>query len=142
MDYNHPNYLIIRDRQMMPGSISAAGLESAYIGSSLKVYTKAVVLGVSFRTLSASALASVSMRVSRVESAGTLSTWQSYTILVSAGAKWDISLASGMTLDDIRQAAALACSAASLDKVPVLSDIIWRYRYLPDDTQFSNATLG
>jgi hypothetical protein len=141
MEYNHPNYLVIRDR-VLSGTISAAGLESAYIGSSLKTYTKCVVTGVAFRINSASAYASVSMRVARVQSAGTISVWQTSTILTSIGAIYDISLASGLTVHDLHEAAALACSAASLDKVPVLSDIIWRYRCLPDDTQISNATLG
>jgi hypothetical protein len=141
MDYDHPNYLVIRDRHLT-GNISAAGLESAYIGSSLKTYTKAVVIGVAFRVGSVSAAASVSMRVARVQSSGTISVWQNSTILVSAGGIYDISLASGLTVADLHEAAALACSAASLDKVPVLSDIVWRYRMIQDDTQLSNDTLG
>ena len=139
--YDNPNFTIVQTRQLS-GSISAAGLESAYLGSSLKVYNKCVVTGVAFRTASASAAASVTMRVVRVESAGTISIWQNSTILFSAGAIWDISLASGMTIADLKQAACLAVSAASLDKAPVISDIIWRFRVLPNDEQASNNTLG
>lgn len=135
-EYNHPNFLVIRDRQLS-GAISAAGVGSAYVGSSLKVFTKAVVTGVAFRVGSGgSAAGTNSMRISRVGTGGTLSTWQTYTMACSAGASaagdvHDVSLASAMTIHSLGEAAALAGVAASLDKVAVLSDVVWKYRILP-----------
>ena len=143
LKYDHPNFLIIRERQLT-GAISAAGVASAYIGSSLKVFTKPVVTGVSFRVGSGgSAAGTNSMKVSRVGTGGTQSTWQTYTMACSAGASaagevHDVSLASGMTIHSLGEAAALSGVAASLDKVAVLSDVVWRYRILPYDMPGGN----
>src|SRR5687768_9435867 len=84
--YDHPNFLVIRERQLS-GAISAAGLESAYVGSSLKVAQKAIVLGVTLRVGSGgSAAGTNSIKISRVGISGTQSTFAVQTTPMSAGA--------------------------------------------------------
>lgn len=137
-NYDHPNFLVVRERHLS-GAISAAGLESAYVGSSLKVAQKAIVLGVTLRVGSGgSAAGTNSIKISRVGLSGTQSTFQVATTPMSAGASAagdviDISLTSALTLSSLGEAAAVAGVAASLDKVAVLSDVVWRYRLLPVD---------
>lgn len=143
-NYDHPNFLIIREKSLS-GAISAAGVGSAYVGSSLKVAQKALVLGVTFRVGSAgSAIATNSIKVARVDLAGTQSAMQVYTFGASAGMTdvYDISLTTGFTVHSLGEAAALNGNAASLDKVVVLSDVIWRYRLLPANDIPSIANLG
>ena len=136
--YDHPNFLVIRERALT-GAISAAGLDSAYVGASLKVAQKAIVLGVTLEVGSGgSAAGTNSIRVSRMNAAGTLSNHQTHTVMVSAGASAvndviDISLSVGMTIHSLAEAAVLRGNAASLDKAGVLKDVIWRYRLLPPD---------
>ena len=137
-NYDHPNFLVIRDKHLS-GAISAAGLGSAYVGSSLKVYTKALILGCTVRVGSGgSAAGTNSLKVARIGEAGTISNMQVSTITTSAGASaagdvWDISLTAGFTVHSLGEAAAVVGVAASLDKVFVLSDVVWRYRLLPDN---------
>lgn len=135
-NYDHPNFLVIRERALS-GAISTAGLGSAYVGSSLKVAQKAIVLGVTLRVGSGgSAAGTNSIKISRVGEQGTQSTFQVATTPMSAGASAagdviDISLTSLLTLNSLGEAAAVANVAASLDKCAVLSDVVWRYRLLP-----------
>lgn len=144
--YDHPNFLVIRDTHKS-GAISAAGLDSAYVGASLKVAQKAIVLGVTVEVGSGgSAAGTNSLRIARMNAAGTLSNQQTQTVMVSAGASAlndviDISLSTGMTLHSLAEAAVLRGNAASLDKVAVLKDVVWRYRLLPPDIP-QNANIG
>jgi len=150
--YDHPEYTVIREKHITGALSVATAVNSAYAGSTMRSSMKCVITGIGFRIGSGgSAAGSNSMQVSRVNGAGTVSTWQVMTQIFSAGASgasfgkntWDISLASAMTLASIGEAAVLIGQAASLDKIPVLSDIVWRYRILyQGDSEISPATLG
>lgn len=132
MDYSHPEFLIVRDG-VLSGNISCAAATSAFVGSSLKVRTKAIVLGCTFRVGSAgSAAGSNSFKIARIDTSGTISNMQTKTLTAPvAGDVIDMSLTSGFTVHSLGEAAALVGNAASADKIPVLSDVIWRYRILP-----------
>lgn len=144
--YDHPDYLVVRERHLS-GTISAAAVGSAYIGCSLKVSQKAVVLGVQARVGSGgSAAGSNSLKVARIGTGGTISNIQVLTITTSAGASaagdvHDISLTTPFTVASLGEAAGLVGNAASLDKVIVLSDVVWRYRWLPVDKKV-NENIG
>ena len=130
-EYDDPNFLIIRERQFS-AAISTAAVGSAYIGCSLKVYTKALILGCVARSGSVSAAATNSLSIARIGTAGTISNMQTFTFAsVAAGTELVMSLTAGFTVNSIGEAAGLTGSAASFDKVAVLADVIWQYRLLP-----------
>lgn len=145
-NYDHPNFLVVRERHLT-GAISAAGLGSTYVGSSLKVAQKAIVLGCTFRVGSGgSASGTNSFKIARTDLSGTISNFQVLTQLISAGASalnevYDISLNTLLTIASLGEGAALVGQAASLDKVAVLNDVVWRYRILPPDIP-QNANQG
>lgn len=147
MEYDNVNFLIIRERALA-GTISTAAATSTYIGSSLKVRDKCVVLGATVRVGSGgSAAGTQTLAIVKTDVLGTiLTTWQKYSLTSSAGASaladvYDISLSSPFTLESIGVAAGITGNAASLDKIVVLSDIIWRYRMLPVQLPI-NANMG
>ncbi len=131
-EYNDPNFLLIRT-QAFNGSISTAALTSAYIGASLKVYTKCLVLGCMARVGSVSASGTNTLSIAKTDVSGTiLSTYGAFSFAsAAAGNEREMSLTTGFTVSSIGEAAVLTGNAASLDKVPVLQDVIWRYRILP-----------
>jgi len=135
--FDHPNFLVIRER-CLSGTISTAAATSTYIGSTLKIRDKCVVLGATCRVGSGgSAAGTQTLAIVKLDSLGTiLSTKQVHSLTSSAGASalndvYDISLASPFTLASIGEMAGITGNAASLDKIVVLSDVIWRYRVLP-----------
>lgn len=136
--HDHPNFLVIRERHLS-GAISAAAVGSAYIGSSLKVYTKAIVLGCTVRVGSGgSAAGTNSLKIARIDTLGTISNFQVATTPMSVGASAagdviDISLTTALTVHSLGEAAALVGHAASADKMAVFSDVVWRYKLLPAD---------
>ena len=146
--YDHPNHVVIRDVDRC-GAFSCAAVASGYVNAGLRVRNKSVIVGVAFRVQSGgSAAGSNSFKVNRVGAAGTASTWQVLTTISSAGASaagdvYDISLASALTVHSIGEGVELAGNAASLDKIPVLSNVIWRYRVLPGgDDEVTTITAG
>jgi hypothetical protein len=147
--YDHPNHVVIRDKHVTGALSVATAVDSAYVGTTLRSRNKAVIVGVAFRVGSGgSAAGSNSFKLSRINAAGTVSTWQVLTQLVSAGASaagetYDISLVSGLTVHSLGEGAVLIGQAASLDKIPVLSDVVWRYRILPGgDDEVTHITAG
>src|SRR5689334_22243821 len=147
--YDHPNHVVIRDKHVTGALSVATAVDSAFVGTTLRQRNKAVIVGVAFRIGSGgSAAGSNSFKVTRINTAGTVSTWQVLTQLISAGASaagetYDISLVSALTVASLAEGAVLVGQAASLDKIPVLSDVVWRYRILPGgDDEVTNATLG
>ena len=147
--YDHPNHVVIRDKHVTAAGISAGAVQSGYIGSTLRTRNKAVVVGCAFRVGSGgSAAGSNSIAIARVLAGGSKSSWQVLTIAMSAGASaagdcYDISLVSAMTIASLGDCALLRPNAASLDKVAVLTDIVWRYRILPGgDDEVTVATAG
>ena len=134
--YDHPNYLVVREKHVT-GALSCTAVNSGYVGSTLRTRDKSIVIGCAARVASGgSAAGSISLSVARLGALGTASIWKTQTAASSAGASaagdiYDISLASALTLESMGMAAHLSGNAASLDKVPVLSDIVWRYRILP-----------
>jgi hypothetical protein len=147
MSYSQPDYTIIREKHVA-GAISTPGIGSGYVGSTLRSFTKAMIVGVTFRVGSGgSAAGSNSFEVSRQNALGTVSTQHSLVTLISAGASaagdlMDISLTAGFTLHSAGEAAILEGTAASLDKIPVLSDVIWRYRFLHGHDVVFASSLG
>ena len=149
--YDHPNFSIIRqDHRLRPDAASGFSVPSAntvYIGSTFRCYTKAVVLGVTFiigSGASGSLSATNSFSVVLMDTEGTvLSARNVTTVLISQpgsaiGDVIDISLTDALTLASVGQAAGLRANAASLDKIPILSDIIWRYRIMDYDIPAGN----
>lgn len=147
--YSHPNFLVIhqshRLRPDTASGFSVPSVNTVYVGSTLRCFTKAVVTGVTFRVASGgSASGTNSFSVVLMDTGGTvLSARNVTTVAVSAGASAigdviDISLTDALTLTSMGQSAGLRTNAASLDKAAVLSDIIWRFRLLPYDIPSGN----
>lgn len=147
--YDDPNFLLIRQQHPKgadgnQGSISAGGLASAYVGSTLKVYNKCVVLGVTFQVQSGGSLAGTnSIKVSRIGTGGTQSAWKTLTVAASAGASMannvlDISLNSALTIHSLGEGAVITANATSLDKCIIIKNIVWRYRMLPQKLPSGN----
>lgn len=146
--YDNNDFTIIREKHVTAAGISTPAIGSGYVGATLRSFTKAMVLGVTFRIASGGSIAgSNSFEVSRQNALGTVSTQQVLTTIISAGASaasdvYDISLTAGFTLASAGEAAVLEGTAASLDKIPVLSDVIWRYRFLFTTAAVFDAALG
>ena len=147
--YDHPNHVVIRDKHITAAGISATAVQSGYIGSTLRTRNKAVVVGCAFRVGSGgSAAGTNSIAIARILAGGSKSSWQVSTIAMSAGASaagdvYDISLVSAMTIASLGDCALLRPNAASIDKVAVLTDIVWRYRILPGgDDELTHVALG
>jgi len=137
--HNDPNFLVIRT-QAFDGSISCAGLGSAYVLSSLKVYTKALVLGCTARVGSVSSSATNSLSIAKITPAGAITNMQAFSFATAvAGAVREMSLTAGFTVHSLGEAAAITGNASALHQVPVLSDVIWRYRILPDAIPISSS---
>lgn len=149
--YDDPQYTVIREKHITGAISCAGGVPTAFVGTTMRSSVKAVITGVAFRIGSGgSAAGTNSISVARI-GAGGVSTWQVLTVNVSAGASgasagrncFDISLVSALTMASLGEGAVLVGQAASLDKVAVLSDVVWRYRLLPiGDSELTNATLG
>jgi hypothetical protein len=115
-------------------SVSAVG--TAFINSTLKVYSKALVLGCTVLVASgASVGGAVTLGISRGGSSA-----QVFSIVVSAttscaGDVHDLSLTTGLTLTSISEFVTVDLETALTlaDRGLVLQDIIWRYRMLPQD---------
>ena len=143
--YDNPNFLVVRfstptNETGANGSLSAAAVASEYAGSTLKVYQKAAVLGVTFQVQSGpqSAVGTNSISISRILSGGANSVWGTKTLVTSLGASMagdvvDISLASAMTLSSIGDIAQIWANAASAHKLVLIKNVLWRYRLLPQD---------
>lgn len=147
--YDAPNHVVIRDKHITGALSVATAVDSAFVGTTLRTRNKAVIIGCAFRVGSGgSAAGSNSFKVSRINTNGVVSTWQVLTQLISAGASalgktYDISLVSALTVNSLAEGAVLIGQAASLDKIPVLSDVVWRYRILPGgDDEVSAASMG
>lgn len=149
MDYAHPQFIYVNQKHITGAISVATAVDSAYVGSTLRSFTAAIVMGVSFRIGSGGSIAgSNSFKVGRINALGTLSIQQVFTSIISAGASaaadcYDIALTNGMTIHSMGEAAVLIGQAASLDKIPVLSDVIWRFRVAPSsDYQPTQANQG
>jgi len=136
----YSEFIVVREKHITGAFSVATAVNSAFVGSTMRSSLKCVITGAAFRIGSGgSAAGTNSTQISRINAGGTVSVWQVLTQLFSAGASgasagkntWDMSLASVMTLASIGEAGVLIGQAASLDKIPVLSDIVWRYKVLP-----------
>ncbi len=142
MHYDNPNFLVIR-QQAAAGALSATAASTAFVGTTLRVYTKAAVLGVTIVMGSgASVGGNNTLAICRIVGTGTTaSIFQAQTCTISkttsaAGEVFDISLTTPMTLGSIGDKAVVAAGAATLADVGgVISDVIWRYRILPKLTE-------
>lgn len=136
--YSHPNFLIVREAHKA-GTISAGTSGSEMAGSTLRTYTKSLVVGVTIIGASGGSVGgSVSIGVCRVL-AGTRSCMQTEVVTYDKGASalntvTHISLTEGFTVTSAGDHAVLTETSATLaDKCIVLKDVIWRYRILPSD---------
>ena len=150
--YDNPNFLIMRystpiSENQKNGSISCAGSGAtiAFVGSTLKVYNKAVVTGVQFQVQSGagSAVGTNSISVTRLVAGGAASAWQKRLVTTSLGASMandviDISLASGLTLGSLGDAVLLDNLVVSNHMSVVIKNIVWRYRMLPQELSFAD----
>ena len=138
--YDHPQYTILREKHITGALSCATGVPTAFVGSTMRSSQKAVILGASYRIQSGgSAAGSNTIAICRTLAGGGVTVWRAQTITVSIGASaagdvYDISLVSALTIASMGECAILQGQAASLDKVPVLSDIVWRYRILPSQS--------
>ena len=151
--YNNPNFLIMRystpvAENQQNGSISCAGSGAtiAFVGSTLKVYNKAVVTGVQFQVQSGagSAVGTNSICVTRLVAGGAASAWQKKLVTTSLGASMagdviDISLASGLTLGSLGDSALLDNLVVSNHMSVVIKNIVWRYRMLPQEMEYADS---
>jgi len=137
--YDNPNFLLIREDKKS-GNLSVASAGTAYNGCTLRTYTSAVILGATVVVGSGgSAAGTSSLSIAILGTSGTAATAQSFSITaLTAGDVADLSLSTGLTLASAGVSAALLGNAASLDKILVLKDIIWRYRLLPYDIPAGN----
>ena len=120
MHYDNPNFLIVR-QHAASGTFSASAASTAFVGTTLKVYTKAAVLGVTFVMASCgSAGGDNTIAVARIASGETTaSIFQAQTCTIqkttsAAGDVFDISLTTPMTLTTVKDKAVLAAGAATL----------------------------
>ena len=142
MHYDNPNFLVVREH-FATGTFSASAASTSFIGTTLKVYTKSAVLGVTFVMVSGGSVGGVNTiavaRIVGAETTASIFQKQSCTIqktTSAAGDVFDISLTSPMTLTSTKDRAALATGGATLaDMGGVISDVIWRYRILPKLTE-------
>ena len=142
--YDHPNFLVVRDAYLA-GTISASASGTDFIGSTLRTYTKSLILGVTIIGASGGSVGgSVSIGVCRNVS-GTRSLMQTEIVTYDKGASalntvTNISLTSGFTLSSAGSYAVLIETSATLaDKSIVLKDVIWRYRILPPDLESTSV---
>lgn len=149
-NYDGPDHNVIKEKHVTGAISGATGVPTAYVGSTFRSAQKCVVLGIAARIGSGGSIAgSNSMTISRI-GAGGVSAWKTFTALFSAGASgasagkntFFITLDSAMTLASIGEGAVLIGNAASLDKIPVLSDIVWIYRTMPGSIDWSNTQFG
>lgn len=136
--YDHPNFLIVREDKKS-GTISCPSSGTCFVGSTLKTYTKALVVGASIIVGSGGSVGgTVSLSIRQGEVGGSTSVKQAWVTTLSAGASaandiLNLSLTAGFTLASVGDFAALGAVAATLaDKCPVLKDIVWRYKILPE----------
>lgn len=146
--YNQPDFTALQIKHITGAISVATAVDSAYVGSTLRTFTKAVIVGVTVRVGSGgSAAGTNSFRVARINALGTVSNMQIATVAMSAGASAAgdviaISLTTPFTVHSFGEGAVLVGHAASLDKVAVLSDVEWRYRFLPSDQDPFNSNRG
>lgn len=141
MQYDHPEFLVTRvshlKHDIAANAISCPSLTTSYIGSTLNVFQKCLVLGATIRVNSGgSASGTNSLSITRVNAGGTVSDMETFAITAkTAGDTFDVSLATGVTLASLTEGVCLNVNAASLDKVFVVADIWWRYRMLPRELE-------
>ena len=135
--YDHPEFLVTHFAHMKhdiaANAISCPSTLTSYVGSTLNVFAKCLILGATIRVNSGgSANGTNSLSVSRINAAATISDIETFTLTAkTANDTFDISLATGITLESLGEGVCLTGNAASNDKMFVISDIWWRYRLLP-----------
>ncbi len=145
MQYDHPEFLVVKERHMKhdlaAAAISCPSVTTSYVGSTLNVHAKCLILGATIRINSGgSASGSNSLSISRINAGATISDIEAFTITAkTAGDTFDISLADGITLASIGEGVCLTGGAASNDKMFVISDIWWRFRMLPRELEANLA---
>ena len=135
--YDDPNFLIMRHEHLATLTSSSAAAQTVFTSSTMKVWTKAIVLGCQFMIHSGpSAASTTTISIRRGTSIA-----QNFVSAVSATASangdvWDLSLTTGLTLLSAGEICTLASNLTSnsvADKLFTISDIIWRYRLLPQE---------
>lgn len=150
-NYDGPDHNVIKEKHITGALSCATGVPTAYVGSTFRSAQKCVVLGCAIKVGSGGSLgATNSFSISRI-GAGGVSSWKTFTFMISTGASGAsqgsksnlfFTLDSAMTLGSIGEGAVLIGQAASIDKVPVLSDIVWIYRTMPGSIDWNNTQFG
>lgn len=153
MQYDHPNYLILREayKEGHSQAITCASATGGYAGSTFRTYHKAVVFGVSAICAAAGSGGTGKIVVSRTQGvAGTVSL-TSYTLsnaTLATNATTTLQFTSPITLLSLGDSVALHGSASAATDLADLAAVIWRFRMLPpaastdvSDT-YSDAQLG
>jgi hypothetical protein len=142
--YDAPDYLVTRER-WYSGVYSCSTNASTYSGPSLRTFTKALIIGATVRIGSGgSAAGSNSLSVVKVWPGGTISVAGTHVHAVEAGVSAlndivEIPASTNLTLESMGDCIMIKGEAASIDKVAVLSDVIFRYKLLPTGAPVENG---
>ena len=136
MQYDNPSYLIMREKHIGAGTYSASAAGTAFNGTTLKTYSKMLVLGALAVVASGASVGSTvakTLGIGRIQPSGTLSNFQKFSCTISATTsaaadQFDLSLTTPMTIASFGEVAVIvASSATAADHGCVLSDVVWRY---------------
>lgn len=135
--YDHPDNALMREVHL-DGPMSASAAETAFVGSTLRSYTKAGIVGVTFKIASGGSISNNgTIEVCKLNPDGTvLTAHQKQTCAIQATTAaptvYDVSLTTPLTLTSFQEAVVLKAPAGTIaDKGCVLGDIVWRYKLLP-----------
>ena len=126
--YDHPDYAVTRYKNVH-GALSASAASTAFIGSTLGVFEKCMVYGLSFLVASVgSAPGAETCFIRRSTSA-----LQSFICTIAAaGNIFDLSLTSAWTMHSVGECFSLCIGSGTLaDKGFVIGTLAWRYRLIP-----------
>jgi len=153
MEYNHPQYLVIREALKEPhsGAITAAAATGALVGSTFRTFHKSVVFGVTGICSAAGSGGTGVITVGRRQAPGgtaSLTTKVLSPTTLAANAITSLVFTSPITLVSAGDCVFLHGSASAATDIAELGAVIWRYRMLPTpgstdvSDDYSNTILG
>lgn len=148
MNYNHPNYSILREAVKEPhtGAITAAAATGGLVGSTFRSFTKCVVFGVAAVCSAAGSGGTGKITVARsMLGDGATVSITAYTLsnaTLAAGVT-SMVFSAPLTLLSAGDFIVLHGSASAATDIAEFTSVIWRYRLLPNTTDdLTNAQAG
>ena len=147
MNYNHPNYLVLREALKEPhaGAITAAAATGGLVGSTFRSYAKAVVFGVSAIVSAAGSGGGCKVQVAHIQGVGGTVSLCAYTLVtttIAANQITTLTFSSPLTLTSMGDCVLLHGSASAATDVTEFGSVVWRYRLLPDNEGLTNTVIG